>query len=51
MAQTNEAASQRFHALDAVRAFALFLGIAGHATMSFFPIRSGRSGTSTRPDR
>jgi len=30
-------APQRLHALDAVRAFALFAGIALHATMSFMP--------------
>lgn len=31
-------ANQRFHALDAVRAGALLLGIAVHASMSFWPI-------------
>ena len=35
---------ERFHALDAVRAFALLLGIVLHATMSFFlaDTRAGR---------
>lgn len=33
---THTVDSQRFHALDAVRAFALLAGIALHATMSFF---------------
>jgi len=38
MSDTTDRATQRFHALDAVRAFALLLGIAAHETMSFFPI-------------
>jgi peptidoglycan/LPS O-acetylase OafA/YrhL len=38
MSLTPEVTPQRFHALDAVRGFALLLGIAGHVTMSFFPI-------------
>jgi len=32
-----QAPDQRFHALDAVRGFALLLGVAFHAAMSFFP--------------
>jgi peptidoglycan/LPS O-acetylase OafA/YrhL len=38
MSGTTAAASDRFHALDAVRGFALLLGIAGHATLSFFTV-------------
>ena len=34
---TTEAAGDRLHALDALRAGALFLGVLGHATISFFP--------------
>src|ERR1700710_1556255 len=39
MAQVDHAgaASERLHALDAVRGFALLLGIVLHATMSFLP--------------
>ena len=34
---TTQAAGGRLHALDALRAGALFLGVLGHATISFFP--------------
>ena len=34
---TANAPSERLHALDAVRAFALLLGIVLHAAMSFLP--------------
>lgn len=37
MAGTPDGAAERYHALDAVRAFALLAGIVLHATMSFIP--------------
>ncbi len=41
-------ATERFHALDAVRSFALFLGIVLHSTMSFFlPIPAMDNSPST----
>lgn len=35
--QTTETSSPRFHALDAVRGFALLLGVVFHAALSFMP--------------
>jgi surface polysaccharide O-acyltransferase-like enzyme len=37
MVAASEVAAERYHALDAVRAFALLSGIVLHATMSFIP--------------
>jgi uncharacterized membrane protein len=37
MVAASEVAAERYHALDAVRAFALLSGIVFHATMSFIP--------------
>ncbi len=38
---------ERFHALDAARAFALFLGIVLHATMSFFLVIPARDSSES----
>ncbi len=35
---TLQPAGERLHAMDALRAFALLLGIVGHASMSFWPV-------------
>lgn len=45
MAAKLETAPERFHSLDAVRAFALLAGIVLHATMTFIP------GFTLKPDR
>ena len=45
MAGNGETAPERFHSLDAVRAFALLAGIVLHATMTFVP------GFTLKPDR
>ncbi len=36
VSRSSPAATERLHALDAIRSFALLLGIVLHATMSFF---------------
>ena len=40
-------APERLHALDAVRGFALLLGIVLHATLSFIPAPTGSGSSRT----
>jgi peptidoglycan/LPS O-acetylase OafA/YrhL len=48
MSHAFQPAAERFHALDAVRAGALLLGVAVHASLSFFPTQIWPIGDSHR---